>query len=144
MVLIGRNTRCAICGEKIGSQDRAALRHFIRNDRDRLAVFSGRAFHRSCLDAHPLREVAMSALAQRRAWALAPCRCVVCGELVSHDGVTTDLLVSDEDHPLSQFNYLCFHSDHLAHWASLAEFNECVRQATLDGTWRGEPLIERR
>jgi ribosomal protein S27E len=144
MVLVGRNTRCSICGEAIKAPGIATLKHFMRNERDRLAIFSGRAFHRSCFEVHPLGEVAELICAQRADWAATPCPCVVCGDILVSGGVTTDLMVSESEHPLSSFNYLCFHREHLADWKGMQEFKELVREAELNGTWKGEPIVPRR
>src|ERR1041384_7249590 len=106
MVLIGPNTKCSISGKPLKAPDVATLRHFIRNERDRLALFSGRAFHRSCFDDHPLAELAKSVSARRATWAASPCQCVVCRDFVVSGGVTTDLMTSEPEHPLWAFNYL--------------------------------------
>lgn len=141
MVLVGRNTKCSICGERISRGELVTMRHFIRNKLDPLAVFSDRAFHANCFDSHPLKQRALECEARRNQWSSEPRVCVVCGVEIKAGGMTTDLLVSEPTHPLFEFNYVSFHSEHLEEWEQLPQLREFVRQSVANGSFLGEPIV---
>lgn len=147
MVLIGKHTKCRLCGESVRAPDVTTIRHFIGNTKDRLAPLSGTALHPACLAASPLREVAEHFADLRRKHVESECHCIVCGEPVVQDaedsGLTTEILSSDPEHPLYEFNFICIHREHLEEWPRIGEFRAAVQQATERGIWRGEPLIRR-
>lgn len=140
MVFLTSGTRCAICGETISPEPAAALRPFVRNRKDPLFVLSGRAFHKRCLDTHPLRDRALEAVRQRNQQ-VNSATCVVCGRRIEGSSQTTDLLSSEQSSPLFRFNYFFFHEHHLPSWDQLEEFREIVARAEQDNLWEGEPLV---
>lgn len=141
MAFVTPGTKCAICGERIAPEPAAALRPFIRNAQDPLFPLSGRAFHKRCFHAHPLHLLAIDAIGQRDQRMLSV-RCAVCGDIVVGRAYTTDLLTSDAAAPLSRFNYLFFHEEHLGAWQQRAEFDEAIHRAEAHGRWAGEALIK--
>ena len=139
MVLIGKHTKCSLCGRPL-DRDGTGMRHFVQNRKDPLAVFSGRAFHRRCFEAHPMRAraIEMSTLAKTKA--LSGQRCAVCGEPAGRRPLRTGMLTSEADHPLFAYNFVALHPEHLDSWAERASFENAIAEATRASRWEGETL----
>jgi DNA-directed RNA polymerase subunit N (RpoN/RPB10) len=140
MALIGKNSKCALCGELIGSEPAAGLPHFVRNKRDPLYVLSDAAVHRRCLHASPLRERAQNRIDERRS-RMRDRVCAVCGEVIGDDWYTTDHLTDDRGSPLYEFNYLHFHRSHLPLWPRLVEFRRLVDDFVETKAYDGPPIL---
>ena len=144
MVLVGKGSKCALCGDPIGSAPIATLKHFIRNRSDCLAPFSGRVFHKKCFNNHPLAKAALEFSQRRAEYSRSRANCEVCGRAVTADGLTTDLLASEKDNPLFDFNFTCFHSEHVDDWTDLEKFRNVLDEATRTGRWEGKAFIRYR
>jgi hypothetical protein len=140
MALIGKNSKCSLCGEAIGSEPAAGLSHFVRNKKDPLFVLSDAPMHRRCYLASPLREQALNRMEERKR-RLRERVCVVCGQPIRDEWYTTDHLTDDPDSPLFPYNYLHFHRTHLAVWKDLERFRELVRDAERTGAYEGPPIL---
>lgn len=140
MAMISQHSKCGLCGGPIGAEPATGFRHFARNQKDPLVVFSDAPFHRRCFSEHPLRERVLSRLEERER-KLKTRVCAVCGKDVASDWYTTDHLVDDPRHPLFRFNYVHFHRAHLHLWSEYAEFVRLVGDFVRSGQYEGPPIL---
>lgn len=143
MAIITDSSTCGICNNPVSRGDLVAVRPFTRNRQDPLFPFSGRIFHQQCLEAHPLFPQIESASKGRAERMNAGSHvCTVCGQaIVGGEGRTTDLMSVDPAHPLFEYNYLFFHTEHVKDWTGLQEFEEAVCRASELGVWEGPLLV---
>lgn len=86
MALFVAGQTCPLCGEPIASADEARLfPPLIRNPVDPLHVFDDGAFHKACVDAHPLADKINQIEAQQTAFYASPKVCSVSGEALTAD-----------------------------------------------------------
>jgi endogenous inhibitor of DNA gyrase (YacG/DUF329 family) len=135
--MITRGTICGICGKPIQGAKASALRPFVRNAKDPLYPFSGRAFHASCFESWPEREHAVAVSTERVSRMASPQTCTVCGERILDQGYSTDLLTTVRESPLYKYNYLSFHAEHWSQWSELGKFEQAVEAAGRSGLWEG-------
>lgn len=141
MVVVTSGTICGICGRPLLGAKASAIRHFIRNTRDPLYPFSGRAFHASCFEAWPEREHAVAVSTERMFRMTSPQTCTVCGERILDQGCSTDLLTTIRESPLYRYSYLSFHPEHWSQWPEVRNFERALEEAARSGLWEGSSTV---
>ncbi len=144
MAIFITGMKCSLCGLLMGdSAEVSGFPAFISNRRDPLYPFSDGAFHRRCLEAHPLA----NALQQRyEEWIAAnrpPARiCRITGELITDpdDYVGLGFLVESPAHELFPFNWAHFNRRALSGWLGRSELIAAVQRLSESGDWEGESL----
>lgn len=111
---------CPICDNLIRKgQEYYLFPAFVANMNDPICFFNDKAFHKVCLQKHPLANTAMN-YADECAEQNRPAnrRCLVSGELISdqESDISIILLTSDRNHFLHQFNFVHIDKANLANW----------------------------
>lgn len=141
MVLVGRHSKCGICGELVSGEPIVGFPNFVRNRKDTLYMFTDAVFHRRCFLAHPLREAAETRLAERKR-RMSQFMCSFCGQNNNDSGwYTTDHLTDDPASPLYEFNYIRLHCAHVLLWPRLAEFRQLIADFVSSGGYEGPPIL---
>jgi|GEM_PF-5118331 len=136
-----RGNKCGICEEPINETPGASLPHFVRNRQDPLFALSGRSFHMECFETHPLTPVAVTLSNERlRRVKRAKAICTTCGEEIHENWCNAELLTSDTTSPLYEFNFLHFHSAHLAAWPRFEQLRTLIEELEHAGSYEGPPI----
>lgn len=128
MALIVRGMSCALCREPLhDGREIAAMTAFIANQADELYIFNDAAFHRACLESHPLREKALKRYEDVRAFSRAERICAHCAAPIDPDHLLAiGHLTDDASDPLFEFNYTVLDERHLLEWDKYSRFEELV------------------
>jgi hypothetical protein len=145
MALYSHESPCAICRHPVGTGAIVSFPPFVTNRNDPLGAFSDSVVHRACLDAHPLRPLALCARGQLEGPdGVGGLRCVACGETlrsVPGKWFGTWLLSSESHSPLFEFNYVWLHSAHFPEWDRASYFQSAVEEAMRSESWEGSKIV---
>ncbi len=116
---------------------------FIANKRDRLYPFSDGAFHRQCLETHPLANALQQRYEEWRVVSRPAARiCRITGELITdpNDYLGLGFLVESPEHELFPFNWAHFSRRALSRWKGRKELVAAIQRLSESGDWEGESL----
>jgi hypothetical protein len=143
-LLLRGKTTCPICGRVIQERDVAiSFPAFVWNGADPLALFSDASFHLACVDAHPLHEQVVAAVAELEAkTGPGKRRCVVCSNEISNpdDYLFIPKLTSNPSDPLWRYNFVHLHRSHARAWKGLPDLVSGLKELLASGTWKGNAL----
>jgi len=136
IVILG-STTCKLCGKIIQEGDEyIAFPSFVLNQTDPLWKFNNSIVHLSCLRDEPYGEVALDMLRALKE-SLDAKICQVCGLpiKVADDFFTFGYLTSDRSSPVFEFNFLCFHIQHIRIWSQRLNAIERFKILSGDPMW---------
>jgi hypothetical protein len=139
LLFLGQS-ECALCGNIL--QDSFDLRGFpplTSNMNDPLFIFSDAGVHESCLKKHPLVHKVLF-YREKLFSQVTPLICNITGEKIedpNNNYIGFNILTSESEEPVSQFNFLQMNKRHLHLWNNRALFIETATQYIAEGKWNG-------
>jgi hypothetical protein len=131
---------CPICKKTLNSIDENILfPPFVQNTLDSFYLFNDIGVHKNCLDKHPLGALAKSYLEKiiekTRPQNL---KCDISGNLISSkdDFLFIDLLCSNKNEELSNFNFTIIDKKNIAKWAEKEHFLKVASNFLQEGKWK--------
>lgn len=135
---------CSLCARPMkNGDDISGFPAFIANKRDPLYHFSDGAFHRHCLEAHPLARSLEQRYEKWKAVNRPNARiCRITGELITDPDnyLGFGFLVDNSEHELFPFNWAHFSRNALSKWEGRHGLVAAVRRLYESGNWEGEAL----
>jgi len=138
-ILFINQTDCGICNKKITDSDSAfSFPSFIQNTKDRLYIFNDSVFHLNCLNTHPFGMKAIEFAKQYfYSVKLENRKCIIDGKIIEnfHDYIFMDLLTSNENEKLYQFNFITLNRNNLHKWEDRNSFINIAEKFIEDEKW---------
>jgi hypothetical protein len=139
MILLGQST-CPLCGNILEEkQELQAFPPLTSNKKDSFYTFSDAGFHKECFENHPL-STKISTYYEKASEKTRPNNrfCEIANTLITQpeNFFFIDLLTSDENEALSQFNCLLFDKENLKDWKEKDHFLTLAKDFLAKGKWQ--------